>query len=71
MDSAALAIALVACGIVSAKWAMELGFGQASQTLHLIGGILFGPLALLVLYLRLLRKQIAAEAEKAAEVVSS
>ena len=47
---------------------MELGFGQVSQVLHLIGGVLFGPLALLILYLRLVRKGMAEAVEGAAEV---
>ncbi len=40
----------VLCGIIAAKWAMELGFSQVRQVLFGLGGLLFGPLTLLVLY---------------------
>lgn len=43
--------------IVSAKWAMELGFNQFRQLLWMIAGFFLGPLALLVLYVRMLYKQ--------------
>lgn len=46
----------VSCAIICAKWALELGFSQLSQILWLIGGLIFGPIALLILYLRLIRK---------------
>ncbi|MBM4024065.1 MAG: hypothetical protein FJ280_01480 [Planctomycetes bacterium] len=46
----------VVCAIVSAKWALELGFSQTRQVLFLIGGLLFGPLTLLVLYVYLIEK---------------
>jgi hypothetical protein len=42
------------CGILSAKWAMELGCSQLRQALWGIAGLLLGPLALLILYIRLL-----------------
>ena len=42
------------CAILSAKWAMELGFSQFRQVLWGVAGLLLGPLALLILYVRLL-----------------
>jgi len=42
--------------VVSAKWAMELGFNQFSQLLWAIAGFFFGPLVLLILYVRFLYK---------------
>ncbi|QVL34070.1 hypothetical protein KIH39_09230 [Telmatocola sphagniphila] len=47
------------CGIISAKWAMELGFSQLRQALWGIAGLLLGPLALLILYIRLVRDRQA------------
>lgn len=49
----------VVCAIVSAKWAMELGFSQIRQLLFLIGGLILGPIMLLILYVRLLYKSKA------------
>ncbi|HOW66041.1 MAG TPA: hypothetical protein P5186_20080 [Candidatus Paceibacterota bacterium] len=46
----------VACSIICAKWALDLGFSQTRQTLFLIGGLLFGPLVLLILYVYLINK---------------
>ena len=43
--------------LVSAKWALELGFGQFRQLLWAIAGFFAGPLVLLILYVRLLYKQ--------------
>lgn len=40
------------CAILSAKWAMELGFSQLRQLLWGVIGLLLGPLALLILYVR-------------------
>lgn len=42
-------------GIVSAKWAMELGFSQLSQLIWFVFGTIAAPLALLILYLRHIR----------------
>lgn len=44
------------CALVSAKWALELGFSQLRQILILIGGLIFGPLMLLILYVYLILK---------------
>lgn len=40
----------VLCAIIAAKWAMDLGVSQVRQVLFGVGGLLFGPLMLLVLY---------------------
>jgi hypothetical protein len=52
----AIVVANLTCAIVCAKWALELGFSQLRQILVLIGGLLFGPLTLLILYVYLIRK---------------
>lgn len=49
----------LACAVVSAKWAMDLGYGQSTQALYGVAGAVFGPLILLLLYVRLLRSQQA------------
>ena len=46
----------VSCAIICAKWALDLGFSQLSQILFLIGGLILGPLMLLILYVRLIYK---------------
>jgi len=51
-----IAVGNVVCALICGKWALELGFSQVRQILHLIGGILFGPLTLFVLYIYLVRK---------------
>ena len=55
-----------ACAVISAKWAMELGVSQFRQIVLGIGGFIFGPLMLLVLYVRLLY-QAKAEGKPAAK----
>jgi hypothetical protein len=56
MEHEHLILSLLAftCGILSAKWAMELGCSQLRQALWGVVGLLLGPLALLLLYIRLL-----------------
>ena len=49
-----LSFLAITCGILSAKWAMELGCSQLRQALWGVAGLLLGPLALLILYVRLL-----------------
>lgn len=44
------------CAIISAKWALELGYSQLRQIICLVGGLLLGPLMLLILYVYLIRK---------------
>jgi hypothetical protein len=41
-------------GILSAKWAMELGYSQFTQIILFCVGLILGPLVLFVLYIRLL-----------------
>ncbi|MCK4557076.1 MAG: hypothetical protein KAU47_06120 [Candidatus Aminicenantes bacterium] len=55
----ALTVGNVLCAIISAKWAMELDFSEGRQILFLIGGLLLGPLMLLILYIRLQYKHKA------------
>ncbi|QEL19862.1 hypothetical protein [Limnoglobus roseus] len=47
-----LGILALTCGILSAKWSMELGMNQFRQLLWGVAGVLLGPLALLILYVR-------------------
>ena len=42
------------CALISAKWAMDLGYSQLRQIIFGLGGLFFGPLMLLILYVRLL-----------------
>ena len=51
-----IAVSNATCAVVCAKWALDLGFSQLRQILFLIGGLLFGPLTLLVLYIYLVNK---------------
>jgi len=46
----------LACAVICAKWALDLGFTQIRQMIFLVGGLLFGPLVLLVLYVLLVNK---------------
>lgn len=46
-------------GIVSAKWAMELGYSQLLQLILFCVALFLGPLVLLVLYLRLIHQRNA------------
>jgi len=51
----------IVCAIISAKWAMELGYSQLRQILFLIGGLILGPVMLLILYIYLLNKKLKEE----------
>ncbi len=51
-----IAVGNAVCAIVSAKWALELGYSQTRQVLFLAAGLLFGPLTLLILYVYLIEK---------------
>ena len=51
-----IAVMNFTCGVISGKWAMELGVSQARQLLFAIGGLILGPLMLLILYIYLLYK---------------
>ena len=57
-----------ACAVISARWAMDLGYSQSRQIIFGIGGLLLGPLMLLILYVRLLY-QAKAEGKPAAKVI--
>jgi len=55
----ALIGANVLCALISAKWALDLGFSEGRQLLYLVGGLLIGPFMLLILYIRLQYKHRA------------
>jgi len=42
--------------VVSAKWAMDLGYSQLSQFFWGVGGLILGPLMPFFLYIRLIYK---------------
>jgi hypothetical protein len=46
----------LACAVICAKWALDLGFSQIRQILFLIGGLIFGPIMLLILYVFLVNQ---------------
>ena len=46
----------IACSIIWAKWALDLGYSQSKQIIWGLGGIFFGPLIMLLLYIRLIYK---------------
>jgi hypothetical protein len=46
----------IVTAIIAGKWAMDLGFRQWQQLLWMIAGLVAPPLALLVLYARLVRQ---------------
>jgi len=48
----------IVCAIISAKWAMELEYSQLRQLLFLVGGLILGPIMLLILYTYLLNKKL-------------
>jgi Ni/Fe-hydrogenase subunit HybB-like protein len=48
----------IVCAIISAKWAMELEYSQVRQLLFLVGGLIMGPIMLLILYSYLLNKKL-------------
>jgi hypothetical protein len=41
-----------ACSIVCAKWALDLEYSQFRQIIWGLGGMLFGPFIMLLLYIR-------------------
>jgi hypothetical protein len=51
-----IVVSNLSCAVICAKWALDLGFSQIRQVLFLIGGLLFGPVMLLVLYIFLVNK---------------
>lgn len=52
----AIVISNLTCAIVCAKWALDLEFSQVRQILFLVGGLLLGPIMLLILYVFLINK---------------
>jgi hypothetical protein len=56
MEYASYGAFAILCAVISAKWALDLGFSQSSQFIWGIGGMVFGPLLPLVLYIRLVRR---------------
>ena len=51
-----IAVSNTVCALICAKWALDLGFSQFRQILFLIGGLILGPLMLLILYIYLINK---------------
>ena len=47
-----LAVLNILCAIIAAKWSADAGMSQFRQLLFGVGAIFFGPLILLVLYVR-------------------
>ena len=56
MEYASYGAFALLCALVSAKWALELGFSQLRQFIWGVGGMILGPLLPLVLYIRLVRR---------------
>jgi hypothetical protein len=54
MITSNLGILAFVSAVISAKWAMDLGCSQARQIIWFVAGLLLGPLAMLILYVRLL-----------------
>jgi hypothetical protein len=40
------------CAVICAKWAMDLGWSQTRQMIWFAAGLLLGPLAMMILYVR-------------------
>jgi hypothetical protein len=51
-----IVVSNVSCAIICAKWALDLGYSQLRQILFLVGGLILGPVMLLILYVRLINK---------------
>ena len=51
-----IVVSNLSCAVICAKWALDLGFSQIRQVLFLIGGLLLGPIMLLILYVFLVNK---------------
>jgi hypothetical protein len=51
-----IVVSNLSCAVICAKWALDLGLSQIRQVLFLIGGLLFGPIMLLILYVFLINK---------------
>ena len=51
-----IVVSNVSCAIICAKWALDLGYSQLRQILFLVGGLILGPIMLLILYVCLINK---------------
>ena len=51
-----IVVSNVSCAIICAKWALDLGYSQLRQILFLVGGLILGPVMLLIIYVRLINK---------------
>ena len=49
-------LVVLTCAILAAKWASDLGFRQSRQVLWGLIGLALGPIALLLLYVRFVRR---------------
>ena len=49
-----LGLVAFVCAVICAKWAMDLGCSQVSQMIWFVAGLLLGPLAMMILYVRLI-----------------
>ena len=54
MITSNLGLLALLSAVICAKWAMDLGCSQARQIIWFVAGLLLGPLAMLILYVRLL-----------------
>lgn len=59
MITSNLGILAFVSAVICAKWAMELGWSQVRQIICFVAGLLLGPLAMLILYVRLLGRASA------------
>jgi hypothetical protein len=59
MDYTHAGLIVLTCAVVAAKWASDLGCRQSRQVLWGIAGLVLGPITLLLLYVRLVRKDQA------------
>jgi hypothetical protein len=56
MSYSPIGVLVFVCAVISAKWALDLGFSQARQLLWGIAGLVLGPIAMFLLYVQLVRK---------------
>ena len=53
MISSNLGIIAFVCAVLCAKWALDLGWSRSRQMIWFAAGLCLGPLAMLILYIRL------------------
>jgi hypothetical protein len=46
-------LVMFVCAVICAKWAMDLGWSQVRQMIWFAAGLLLGPLAMMILYVRM------------------